>query len=148
MIVKHDWDALFKEYERQSEKDSQLTQQDYAKSLNINVTSMSRAFSEIRKADLARLREKTERKLARILPETADILIEQLRNSEDAAVKSKVAFGILDRAGFSPQAVAVQVNTQVNASIVVPVLFASAHTEDVAKMLKPRKVVDVDAQAE
>lgn len=148
-MMRRDWPALLKDYEKQLKQDYTLTQIAYAKSKDINETLLSNRFSELRKQRREHFRERTLDKLIESAPEIVDELIKEAKDTAaDPTLKQKARFGLLDRAGFSPQAVAVNVNTAIQMNVVVPVLFASAHTEDVAKMLKPRKVVDVDAQAE
>lgn len=80
--------------------------------------------------------------LALLSPRAAQRIGEFMEHHEpDIAVKT--SFGILDRAGHSPQAVALTINQQTNVQVSIAPLFSEDYSERVKKFLNLEpKVID------
>jgi excinuclease UvrABC ATPase subunit len=142
----NDWNQIISLYKEAQAANPKLTAETFCKEQNINRFSFSREFAKlarVAKAFLATeqtikksveqtISEQTRNKLQALALPAAEVA-GNLLEEEDPNIRSKAAFGILDRAGFAPQTEKTQINlaTQVNVA-----LFPSEHKEDLEDMLK------------
>ncbi len=114
----HNWPALHKEWEK-----SPLSLRAFTEQKAISYTYASKEFTKIDKEQNEEALTKTRHLLAQALPDFAKGLIE-LAQDEDKNIKLKAITSGLDRSGFSPQSVALQVNNVTNTQVLIAPIFA------------------------
>jgi hypothetical protein len=119
-IAIHDWPTLFSDFLTKQRSDSNYELKDYCKETGLNYQFTSKNFA-------LRARLIAGDTLAMLAPRAAKKLGECLDN-EDANLSVKSSVAILDRAGFSPQAVSLTVNQTNVTAIQLPPLFREDYT--------------------
>lgn len=136
-----DWDACYDHY-LSLKRVQTITQADYAKQIGVDKSYLSTNFAEIRRhrAELD-VRLRLPIVMAQSLRDVQSSLdSNRLDETIDGKHKQHYALdafkAIADRAGFSPQAVTVQVSQTNQQAIVMPPIFAGQYQELADKMLK------------
>lgn len=125
-VAIHDWKTLHKQWE----KTSNLTLREWCEANSISYTYASKQFTAIEREIEQHNLELARRKLAKTAPIAADAIGELLYSSDDN-VKLRASMANLDRVGISPNAMATQVNVQVN----LPSMFSNAENQSELKSL-------------
>lgn len=115
----HDWPKLHEDWEA-----SPLSLKKWTEEKQISYTMASREFAAIDREITQEAIAKTQMLLAGSLPDFARGLI-ALSQDEDKAIKLKAIIGGLDRSGFSPQAINVQVTNNATVNVLSIPIFAS-----------------------
>jgi len=132
------WPTLHKEWEA-----SPQTLRAFCAERNLPYEYTSKQFTKIDKEQNADAIEKTKHILAQSLPGLARGLVE-LSRDEDKQVKLKAILGGLDRSGFSPQSVAIQVNNTTNTQVLIAPIFAG-QGETITESFLGEKIADTES---
>lgn len=125
-VAIHDWKTLHKEWE----KTTALTLREWCESQKLSYSYASKQFAAIEREIEEHQIALARRKLAKTAPQAADAIGELLYSNDDN-VKLRASMANLDRVGISPNAVATQVNVQVN----LPSMFSNAENQSELKSL-------------
>ncbi len=135
--LEHNWKALLKEKDA-----SDLSLAEFCESKELSYTNASREFTKLEKEQAKELLERTQRILAKSLPEMARGLIE-LSRDDDKGIQLKAISTAMDRAGLSPQAVNISVSNTQNVSILAMPIFANNASNAIERLLGA-KTIDAD----
>ncbi len=116
--VEYDWKALHKDYES-----SKVMLTEFCAARELSYTNTSREFSAIEREETRQLLERTQKILAKNLPQMAEGLV-ALSQDEDKNIQLKAISTAMDRAGLSVQAINVQVNNTATVTIMPFPIFA------------------------
>jgi hypothetical protein len=124
----HDWEALFKEFEKVELK---MLQTDWCIENGLSPTNTSREFAKIRNRRAEEIRNRANRRFLKALPDAVEGVITDMQD-DDADIRRKNREIVLRTTGILDQN-SRDSKTQVN--ILIPPLFSGAYAIDAQRML-------------